>query len=191
MTVMGQNVPRKILFERGVRVKRSIAVLTGLALTAFLAVTPAADALGLGACTITGTITFTPQPLVHDHGAWEISPAVIQCRGQFNTRELMVRQGSFTGFGSYTVLPSGDGGCLRELGNGTVDYWIATDEQDVHVKEPHAFLLAGAGAFTTPTLRGLFQIPRYEGNCLTSPVTTALFLAEVTLVRISTADYTP
>ena len=64
-----------------------------------------------------------------------------------------------------------------------MDYWIATDEQDVHVKEPHTFLLAGAGAFTTPTLRGLFQIPMYEDNCLTTRVTKALFLAEVTLVR--------
>jgi hypothetical protein len=31
----------------------------------------------------------------------------------------------------------------------------------------------------------------YEGNCLTAPVTRALFLAEVTLVRMSMADYTP
>ena len=35
-----------------------------------------------------------------------------------------------------------------------VDYWIPTEKQDVHVKEPYAFLLAGAGVFTTPTLRG-------------------------------------
>jgi hypothetical protein len=103
----------------------------------------------------------------------------------------MVQQGAFEGSGSYTVVPSGEGGCLRELGTGTVDYWIKTDKQDVHVKEPHAFLLAGAGAFTTPTLRGVFQIPMYEGNCLTTPVTRALFLAEVTLVRLSLADYTP
>lgn len=171
--------------------KRSVAVLAGLVLSTFFATMPAADALGLGVCTITGTIAFTHSPADPDHGTWQISPAVIQCRGQFNTRELMVRQGPFAGSGSYTVVPSGQGGCLRELGTGTVDYWIPTDEQDVHVKEPHTFLLAGAGAFTTPTLRGLFQVAKYDGNCLTSPVTRSLFLAEVTLLRLSTADWTP
>jgi hypothetical protein len=88
------------------------------------------------------------------------------------------------------VLPPGDGGCARALGSGTVDYWIPTDEQDVHVKEPHTFLLAGAGAFTTPTLRGLFQTVS-DGNCLTTPPARALFLAEVSLLRLSTADWTP
>jgi hypothetical protein len=171
-------------------VKRSVAVLAGLALAGVFAPTAPAGAVGLGVCTISGTITFTPTTAAHDHGGWEISPGVIQCRGQFNTKELMVRQGSFAGSGSYTVVPSGQGGCLRELGTGTVDYWIPTDEQDVHVREPHTFLLAGAGAFTTPTLRGLFQT-MYVGNCLTTPVTKALFLAEVTLVRLSPADYTP
>jgi hypothetical protein len=144
-------------------------------------------------CAISGTITFRPSSAATpDRGGWDISPAVIQCRGQFNTKELMVRQGSFAGSGAYTVVPSGEGRCLRELGTGTVDYWITTDEQDVHIKEPHAFLLAGAGAFTTPTLRGVFQIPTYEeGTCLTTPVTRGLFLAQVTMVRVSMADYTP
>jgi hypothetical protein len=166
-------------------------MLAGLVLAAFVASPPAAEALGVGVCAISGTITFSPSAVTPDRGDWNISPAVIQCRGQFNTWELLVRQGSFTGSGSYIVVPSGEGGCLRELGTGTVDYWITTDEQDVHIKEPHAFLLAGAGTFTTPTLRGVFQIPTYEGNCLTAPVTRALFLAEVTLVRVSMADYTP
>jgi hypothetical protein len=171
--------------------KRFVAVLAGLMLSALFTPTPAADALGLGVCTISGTITFTQSAATPDHGAWQISPAVIQCRGQFNTRELMVRQGPFSGAGSYAVVPTGQGSCLRELGTGTVDYWIPTDEQDVHVREPHTFLLAGAGAFITPTLRGLFQVAKYDGNCLTSPVTRSLFLAEVTLVRLSTADWTP
>jgi hypothetical protein len=171
--------------------RRCITVLASLALATVLAPAPPAHAIGLGVCTITGTIRFTPSGGTSEQGVWAISPAVIQCRGQFNTRQLMVRQGAFAGSGSYTVVPSGEAGCLHELGTGTVDYWIATDEQDVHVKEPHAFLLAGAGAFTTPTLRGVFQIPPYEGNCLTTPVTSALFLAEVTMVRLSPADYTP
>jgi len=57
------------------------------------------------------------------------------------------------------------------------------------VKEPHAFLLAGAGVFTTPTLRGTFQIPLYEGNCLTAPVSRAMFLAQVSLVRVPPPEY--
>ena len=56
--------------------------------------------------------------------------------------------------------------------------------------EPYAFLLAGAGAFTTPTLRGTFQITSFDGNCVTGPVTKASFLAQVTLLRGSFADWT-
>jgi hypothetical protein len=165
-------------------VKRSVALLAGLALVALLA--PAAQAVGAGACTITGTIVFTPSPVASEQGVWDITPGVIQCRGTFRRLEQMVGQGTFTGSGSYTVVPSGEGHCLRELGSGTVDYWITTENQDVHIQEQHSFLLAGAGVFTTPTLRGSFQIPAYEeGNCLTTPVTRAIFLAEVTMARLT------
>ena len=170
--------------------KRSVAIIAGLALAGLVAPAPPAEALGIGACTISGTIGFTRSLATPNQGTWSIGPAVIQCRGQFNTRELMVRQGPFAGSGSYTVMPTSASGCLRELGSGTVDYWIPTDEQDVHVREPHTFLLGGAGAFTTPTLRGLFQTVS-DGNCLTTPPARALFLAEVSLLRLSTADYTP
>ena len=170
--------------------KRSVGVLAGLALGMIVAPAPAADAVGVGACTITGTITFTPAGQNVDRGTWDISPATILCRGQFNTYELMYKQGSFTGSGSFTSVPSGEAGCLWELGTGAVDYWIPTDKQDVHVKEEFAFLLAGAGAFTSPTLRGVFQIPA-QGNCLTGPATKAMFLAEVAMVRVSGADFTP
>lgn len=171
--------------------RRSVGVLVGLTMAAVVAPAPAADAVGAGACTISGTISFQPiGGAGSDVGAWDISPAQIACRGQFNTYELMLKQASFSGTGSYTTLPSGEGGCLRELGTGTVDYWIPTEKQDVHVVEPNAFLLAGVGAFTTPTLKGVFQIPAYDGNCLTNSVTKATFLAEVTLFRHSGADWT-
>ncbi len=170
---------------------RSIAVLAGLALAVFLGPAPPAEAFGVGACTIGGTITFTPSAQTAGQGAWAISPGVIQCRGQFNTYEYMLRNGSFSGSGTYTALPSAEAGCFRELGTGTVDYWIPTDKQDIHIKEPYAFLLAGAGAFTTPTLRGIFQITTYDGNCLTGPVTRASFFAQVALFRESSSDYTP
>jgi hypothetical protein len=89
----------------------------------------------------------------------------------------------FTGSGSYRTVPSADRGCLQELGEGTVDYWFTTVNQDIHMREKNTFLLAGAGAFTTPTLYGSFQIPVHEGSCMTGPPTTALFLAEVMVVR--------
>jgi hypothetical protein len=155
-----------------------------------VAPTPPADAVGVGACTITGTITFTAAGQKADRGTWDISPATILCRGQFNTYELMYKQGAFTGSGSYTSLPAGEGSCLRELGIGSVDYWIPTDKQDVHVKEEFAFLSAGVGAFTSPTLRGVFQIAA-QSNCLTGPATKGTFLAEVAMVRVSGADFTP
>ena len=91
-------------------------------LAAVVAPAPAADAVGVGACTITGTITFKPAGAGSEIGLWDISPAQIACRGQFNTYELMLKQAGFTGKGSYTTLPSGEGGCLRELGTGVVDH---------------------------------------------------------------------
>jgi hypothetical protein len=169
---------------------RSVAVLAGLALAIVVGPVPAAEAFGVGACTIGGAITFSPGDQTPDQGTWNIAPATIVCRGQYNTKELMVRSGAFNGSGSYTSLPSAQGGCLRQLGTGSVDDWVTTEKQDVHVTEPHAFLLAGAGAFTTPTLRGVFEIVSYEGDCLTGPVTKANFQAQVTLFRGSPADWT-
>jgi hypothetical protein len=169
--------------------RRSVAVLAGLAVALLLGPAPAAEAVGAGACTIGGTITFKPSE-TPGQGTWSIAPGAIQCKGQFNTYELMVRQGDFGGSGTYTSASSSETGCFRELGTGTVDYWIPTDKQDIHVVEPYAFFLAGAGAFLTPTLRGTFQITTYDGDCVTGTVSKASFLAQVTLFRGSFADWT-
>lgn len=172
--------------------KRPLAVLAGLLMITLVAPAPAAEAIGVAECLISGTIRFTPS--APDRGAWEINPAVIQCQGMFNfvssprhghgVGETFVGKGQqFTGSGSYQTVPSSQGGCLHELGEGTVDYYLATVNQDIHMKEKNTFLLAGAGTFTTPTLHGSFQIPPHDSSCLTGPATTALFLAEVTMVR--------
>lgn len=176
--------------------KRPVAALIGLVLAVLVWPAPGAEALGAGVCTITGTIRFTGAERSVDRGRWDINPAVIQCRGMFNVvssprgergvGEQFTGQGTrFTGSGSYRTVPSANGGCLQELGEGEVDYWIATQNQDIHMQEKNAFTLAGAGTFTTPTLYGSFQIPLHEGQCLTGPATTALFLAEVAVVRTS------
>ena len=176
--------------------KRAFAVLAGFVLTTLLGPVPAADAVGAGVCTITGTIRFTASPDASGQGVWDINPAAIACRGMFNVissprgehgvgEQFTGVQQRFSGSGSYRTVPSADGGCLHELGEGTVDYWIVTQNQEIHVQEKNAFHLAGAGIFTTPTLNGSFQIPVHEGQCLTGPATTALFLAEVLAVRTS------
>lgn len=157
-----------------------VAPLGCLTLASFLATAPAAEAKAAGLCTISGTINFTPS--ASPHGRWDISPGVIECRGFFFGWSPMLGSGSFVASGSYTAVPSG-ASCVERLGPGTVDYWIMTTDQHVHLIEPHSFTLAGAGAFTTPTLRGTFQIPLYGGNCMTTPRTTTLFLAQVTLAR--------
>lgn len=172
--------------------RRSVAVWAGLALAVLGTPAPPAGATAAGACAITGTIMFTPSAAGPEQGSWIIGPAVIKCRGPFripHPEQMSGEAGEFSGVGSYRAVPSGDGHCLRELGTGTVDYWVKTEEQDVHVKEPHSFLLAGAGLFTTPTLRGTFQVPVYEGNCLTGPVNRAMFLAQVTLIRVPGPEY--
>ena len=159
-----------------------VAELVCLTLASFLTAAPAANATAAGVCTISGTITFSP-PASPEGQRWAISPGVIECRGFFFGWHSMLGRGLFVASGSYTSVPSG-AGCVEQLGSGTVDYWIATTHQHVHVIEPHSFILAGAGAFTTPTLRGSFQIPLYDGNCVTTPRTATLFLAQVTLARV-------
>ena len=174
--------------------KRALAVLAGFLMAGLAVPTPAADAVGLAECLISGTIRFTPSAQDPHRGAWDIDPAVIQCQGMFNfvssprqgngVGETFSPQGqAFRGFGDYQTVPSSDGGCLHELGAGTVDYYLRTVNQDIHMKEQNTFLLAGAGTFTTPTLYGSFQIPLHESSCMPGPPTTALFLAEVTMVR--------
>jgi hypothetical protein len=172
--------------------KRPLAVLAGLLMLTFVGPAPTAEAVGVGECLISGTIRFTPS--ASSAGAWEINPAVIQCQGMFNfvssprnrkgVGETFDGKGQqFRGSGSYQTVPSSNGGCLHELGEGTVDYYLATVNQVVHMKEKNTFLLAGAGTFTTPTLYGSFQISQHDSRCLTGPATTAFFLAEVTMVR--------
>ena len=174
--------------------RRPLAVLAGLALSLLLLPTPTAHAVGAGACTISGTIRFTAAPGATDRGVWNIAPAAIQCRGMFNFvssprsgvgfgESFTGDQQEFSGSGSYRTVPAADGSCLHELGEGNVDYWITTVNQDIHVKEKNSFLLAGAGTFTTPQLYGSFQIPLHDSQCLSAPPTTALFLAEVAWVR--------
>jgi hypothetical protein len=148
---------------------------------------PTAQAAGVAACTITGTIRFFPSSDNPRQGAWNVEPAVIDCGGLFRGWNRILRPGSFAGSGSYAALPTGTGTCLHHVGSGTVDYWIFTPETDVHLKEPQSFVLAGAGTFSTPTLRATFQVtPPTDGDCVTKPLTSALFVAQATLVRLRT-----
>ncbi|MEW6473582.1 MAG: hypothetical protein AB1679_15045 [Actinomycetota bacterium] len=168
------------------RILRWAIALAGLPLVGLV---PAADATGAAACTITGTITFLHAGNPATQGTWTIDPAVINCQGLFNGYERIVGPGRFSGTGSYTALPGGSGSCLRNVGSGTVDYTFPTTGADVHLVEPNDYTLAGIGAFTTPSLRGTFEItPPYEGDCVTKPITKALFLAEAMLVRFVPPD---
>lgn len=166
--------------------KRSAALLA-LVVLPVLGFIPTAHALGAGICTISGTIRFSTSPQIPTQGTWHIETGVIECRGLFNRVERILGPGSFSGSGFYgTMAPNHGGACLHQVGSGTVDYRIPTSEQDVHLIEPQTFVLAGAGSFTTPTLKGTFQVsPPYDGEgvCLTKPLSRAVFLAEAAMVR--------
>jgi hypothetical protein len=166
--------------------KRLLALFAGLGLLvpALVGAAPPADALAAGVCTITGTINFDPQKAPSAEGAWSIGPAAITCHGLSKGPERFLGQGPFSGSGSYSVLPTGTGGCVYQAGTGTVEYTVPTSGNPLHVEEAHQFVLAGAGSFTTPSLRGNFlQTPPFEGDCLTTPVTRATFAATAVLVR--------
>ena len=169
--------------------KRTVAVVMGLLLAPLAGVAPPAGATGGGACTITGTITFAHSAPDIRQGIWTIDPAVIECQGLYNGYERFTGPGKFTGTGTYDALAPGNRSCLNHVGSGTVDYTFETSGADIHLVEPQTYALAGAGAFTTPSLRGTFQVsPPYEGDCVTKPVTKALFVAETTLVRFHPPD---
>jgi hypothetical protein len=145
---------------------------------------PAANAAGAAACVISGTISFVPPSDASGQGAWSIGPAMINCQGIFSGYHF-IGPGPFTGSGSYTAtLPSSGGSCVDQVGTGTVDYTLQTEAMDYHKVEAKRFVLAGAGEFTTPSLRGSLQLmPPYEGDCVTKPVTRATFFAEGVMAR--------
>jgi hypothetical protein len=176
---------RQLRMPRPRGVLRSVHALLALGLVLLPTPgAPTAHAAGLAACTITGTINFVPSSENRMQGAWHVEPAVIDCRGLFRGWERFLGPGSFSGSGTYSGLPTGTGTCLHHVGSGTLDYWLFTSEADVHVKEPQSYVLAGTGSFSTPTLRGTFQLtPPTAGDCVTKPMTRALFVAQATLVR--------
>ena len=167
--------------------KRSIAVVAGLLGLAAMPLTgavPPAGALGAGACTISGTISFEPPTDPYGRGNWLIGPGAINCQGLYKGPDYFTGQGPFSGSGTYSVLPSGTGTCIHQVGTGTVDYTFRTISSTYRLVEKSDFVLAGAGSFTTPSLRGMFTIPPpYEGDCITTPVTRATFVAQVLMSR--------
>lgn len=164
--------------------ERLAALLIGVVALPLVGAAPPADALSVGVCTITGTINFDPSKAPSAQGAWSIGPAAISCQGPTKAAEHFTGQGPFQGSGSYTVLPTGTGSCLHQVGTGTVEYTVPTSGYPVHVKEAHQFVMAGAGSFTTPSLRGSFlEMPPFEGDCVTTPVTRATFVATAVFTR--------
>lgn len=165
--------------------KRAIRLALGLAALPFLGFAPAAQATGAAACTISGTITFTHSAANAGQGMWRIDPAVISCQGLYNGYERIMGPGRFIGSGKYT----GSGTCLHSVGSGTFDYTFPTTAADVHLVEPNDYTLTGVGTFTSPSLKGTFEAtPPYEGDCVTKPMTKALFVAQATLVRFYPPD---
>jgi hypothetical protein len=160
----------------------------GLVALPFVGYAPTAEAAGGAVCSISGTINFFPAPATQ--GRWAVDPAVINCQGLFRATERIIGPGRFAGSGTYTETPAGSGTCMHHVGTGNVDYMIPTSEADIRIKEPHDFVLAGGGAFVTPSLRGSFQItPPYEGDCVAKPVTRATFIAQALLLRWNGLDH--
>lgn len=168
--------------------KRTIVLTVGLMMAPLAGPVRDAGATGTAACTVSGTITFSAGSLAALEGVWAIGPAVISCHGLFNGYERILGPGSFTGSGTYQALPDGSGTCLRNVGTGTLDYGFPTSQADIHLVEAGSYTLAGAGAFMTPTLRGTFQVAPVEGDCVSEPVTSAVFVAQVSLVRFNPPD---
>jgi hypothetical protein len=163
-------------------------LVLGLVIPLLAGFVPAARATGGGACTITGTMAFSRSSVAAGGGRWNLE-GIISCQGLYNGYRRFNGPGTFAGSGSYTALWGGSP-CLHHSGTGTVDYRFPTTGDDIHLVEPQSYTLVGAAStFTTPSLTGAFQMsPPYEGDCVTTPITKALFVAQATLVRFYPPD---
>ena len=159
--------------------KRFVAVLAVVGL-AVVGLSPRADAVGYGACTIVGTMAFSAQTA--STGTWSIGPATLDCQGIVGKRARITGRGPIRGTGTYNALLPGN--CLPQNGTGKVEYVIPTASGTILVKEAITHTLAGAGVFDTPSLHGSFQLPPpYDGDCVTKPLSRATFVAQVILYR--------
>jgi hypothetical protein len=162
-------------------VKRFVAGW-GLLVLALAGWAPSAGALGGGVCRIGGRISFTPTS--DTAGDWRIADGVIDCQGLLSGgKTRILGAGPFTGSGTYSAL-GGGGACLHQAGTGMLDYRVPTSGGVIFFSEPGAYTLVGAGALTSPTLRGTFSlVPPFNGDCVTKPVTSATFASQVVLYR--------
>ena len=159
--------------------KRLVAAFSVMGMAVF-GFTPRADAVGYGACTILGSISFAPQ--TPSTGTWTIGPATLDCQGIVGKRARITGRGPLNGTGTYNGLAPG--ACFPQQGTGKVEYVIPTASGTIHVDETMSDTLAAAGLFDTPTLHGAFQVlPPYDGDCVTKPLKRATFVAQVVLYR--------
>jgi hypothetical protein len=168
---------------------RRILLLVVIVATSVVSFVPAASGLGGAACVISGTITFMPpaaEAAAGSAGTWDIGPGQIQCNGIINGYRIW-GTGSFTGSGSYTTLPAAGSTCahlVHHVGMGNVDYLMRSAAMLFRMRETKRFVLAGAGEFSTPSLRGAMQLlPPYDGDCVTKPITRATFVAQARYLR--------
>jgi hypothetical protein len=168
---------------------RRILLLGAIVAMSVVGFVPAASGLGGAVCVISGTISFAPpsaESPAGSPGAWNIGPAQIQCNGIINGYRIW-GTGPFTGSGTYTSLPAAGSACghlAHHVGIGDVDYLMRSAAMLFRVREAKRFVLAGAGEFSTPTLRGALQLlPPYDGDCVTKPITRATFLAQARYLR--------
>jgi hypothetical protein len=154
----------------------------GLVMLAFAGWTPPAGAIGGGACRITGHIAFSPRG--DSAGDWRIDDGVIDCQGLLSGgKTRILGAGPFAGSGNYSAL-GGGGACLHQAGTGTFEYRVPTSGGVIYFSEPGTYTVAAVGALSSTTLRGAFElVPPFNGDCVTKPVTSAPFAAQVVLYR--------
>jgi hypothetical protein len=157
--------------------------------TSVVGFVPAASGLGGAVCVIGGTITFKPAVAgapTGTPGTWNIGPAQIECNGAINGYHIW-GTGPFAGWGTYTSPPVAGSGCghlVHVVGMGDVDYLMRSAAMIYRVRESKRFVIAGAGEFSTPSLRGGMQLlPPYDGDCVTTPITRATFRAQGRYLR--------
>jgi hypothetical protein len=168
---------------------RRILLLGLVVATSVVGFVPAASGLGGAVCVIGGTMTFKPPAAgapPDTPGTWNIGPAQIECNGAINGYHIW-GTGPFTGAGTYTSLPVAGSACghlVHHVGIGNVDYLMRSAAMIYRVRESKRFVIAGAGEFSTPSLRGAIQLlPPYDGDCLTKPITRATFRAQGRYLR--------
>ena len=152
--------------------------VVALMLAGVCVVAAPAHAADTAVCTLSHPLTLSPGlTLARDrHGATNNSIGSINCLGSLKGHQIV-------GPGSVTDDASLVGNCVQGTGSGTFVFSIPiAGGTNVLVSEKYTFGYVGiVGTFSAPTFSGVFEFLPQIGDCVLTPLTQVVVLAQGTI----------